>query len=93
GGYGTPLQAASAKGHLAIVEKLLADEKYKEGLNRVEGRYGTALCAACANEQVEVVKVLLQAGALLNVNDLHFGTPLHVTVLMGSELIVNMLLD
>jgi hypothetical protein len=32
------------------------------------GDYGTALCAACANGKVEVVRVLLRAEAKLNVD-------------------------
>ncbi|KAJ7686415.1 hypothetical protein B0H17DRAFT_878118, partial [Mycena rosella] len=90
GGYGTPLQAASARGHsvsvVMLITRIIDDMQ-------LGGRYGAALCAACANERIEVVKVLLQAGTLLNVNGKHFGTPLHVAVLIGSKRIVNMLLD
>ncbi|KAJ6509850.1 hypothetical protein DFH09DRAFT_942196, partial [Mycena vulgaris] len=67
GGYGTPPQAASARGHVAVVKILLGNEKSKGGLNtdmQLGGRYGTALCAACANGNVEVVNDLLQRGRI-----------------------------
>ncbi|KAJ6557069.1 ankyrin repeat-containing domain protein [Mycena vulgaris] len=93
GGYGTPLQAGSARGHVAVVKILLGNEKSKGGLNTVGGRYGTALCAACANGNIEVVHHLLQAGADLEVDGEHFGTPLHVAVLMGSMEMAKLVLD
>ncbi|KAJ6543350.1 ankyrin repeat-containing domain protein [Mycena vulgaris] len=93
GDYGTPLQAASARGHVPIVKKLLGNEKSKRGLNAVGGRYGTALCAACANGNIEVVNDLLQAGASLKVDGECFGAPLHVAVLMGSVEMARLLLD
>ncbi|KAJ6604099.1 hypothetical protein DFH09DRAFT_1300368 [Mycena vulgaris] len=57
------------------------------------GRYGTALCAACANGKDEMVNALLQAGARLNVVGENVGAPLHIAVLMGNETMVRLLLD
>jgi hypothetical protein len=33
---------------------------------KLGGRYGSALCAACANGKIEVVATLLAAGARIN---------------------------
>ena len=74
GDYGTALQAAAARGHKAIVDKLLkcgasvdlsgGFPSHRLGTDveqlRLGGDYGTALCAACANGHVDVVEMLLK---------------------------------
>ncbi|KAJ7895173.1 hypothetical protein B0H14DRAFT_2558751 [Mycena olivaceomarginata] len=58
----------------------------------LEGDYGTALCAACANGRVEVVSILLQQGANIQING-PFGAALHVAVWRDDKKMVNLLLD
>ncbi|KAJ7035749.1 hypothetical protein C8F04DRAFT_1182024 [Mycena alexandri] len=76
-----------------MVSFLLGMNTYMEGINKVGGDYGTALCAAGAKGKVEVVKALLGAGARRNVDGGEFGGPLHVAVLMENRDIVQLLLD
>ncbi|KAJ7697916.1 hypothetical protein B0H17DRAFT_1130195 [Mycena rosella] len=95
GTYGTALQAASANGHVAVVELLLAnrtDKKKKQYINIVGGCYGSALCAACANDEVEVGELLIAGGAKAKLDGELFGTPLHVASLMGNTKIITLLL-
>jgi ankyrin repeat protein len=75
---------------------------------RVGGHYGTALCAACANEEFEVAEFLVKEGAkaaltgkLADVGEMaadvgigqRFGSPLHVATLVGNTKIITLLLD
>ncbi|KAJ7629610.1 hypothetical protein B0H17DRAFT_962776, partial [Mycena rosella] len=97
GTYGTALQAASANGHIAVVQLLLdnrTDRDKEEYINIVGGCYGSALCAACANGKVEVTKLLMAGGAKaeLDVGE-KFGSPLHVASLVGSTEIITLLLE
>ncbi|KAF7375540.1 Multiple ankyrin repeats single kh domain [Mycena sanguinolenta] len=93
GKFKTALQAASARGHVAVVKNLLQSGKYTGSVNEVGGDYGTALCAASANGNIEVVKALLRAGAGLNVDGKCFGAPLHIAVLMENREMVELLIS
>jgi ankyrin repeat protein len=60
GEYGNALQAASSRGHEAVV-KMLLDKS--ADVNAQGGYYGNALQAASSNGHEAVVKVLVALGA------------------------------
>ncbi|EED23180.1 ankyrin repeat-containing protein, putative [Talaromyces stipitatus ATCC 10500] len=60
GFYGNALQAASAGGHLDVVQALL---KAGADVNARGGKYSTALCAATEKGHQEIVQMLLSNGA------------------------------
>ncbi|KAJ7239347.1 ankyrin repeat-containing domain protein [Mycena rebaudengoi] len=93
GTYGTALQAASAKGHITLVQLLLDSRNDKEKyINIVGGYYETALCAACVNEEFEVAELLVEEGAKAERAGKRFGSPLHVATLVGNTRIITLLL-
>ncbi|KAJ7477645.1 hypothetical protein FB451DRAFT_1454485 [Mycena latifolia] len=94
GTYGTALQAASANGHVDIVQLLLDKRTDKEEYINLAGRcYGTALCAACANEKFDVAEFLIKEGAKVELDGKTFGSPLHVASLVGNTKIITLLLE
>ncbi|KIK55499.1 hypothetical protein GYMLUDRAFT_836381 [Collybiopsis luxurians FD-317 M1] len=50
----------------------------------VGGDYGTALCAATANGRLEVMNLLLENDAKVDIQGEMFGAPLHVVGLIHS---------
>ena len=74
GVYGSPLQAASLKGHKAVVELLIS--RGANG-NAVGGFYGDALRAAASEGHLEIVELLISAGADVN-HDTVFYKPLYL---------------
>ena len=76
GGRGTPLHAAVALGHTAIVQFLLEHE-HAAYVNARDKRDSTPLHKASENGNLNVMQLLLSRGADVNVFD-HLGdTPLH----------------
>ncbi|KAJ7753554.1 ankyrin repeat-containing domain protein [Mycena metata] len=103
GTYGTALQAASANGHKAVVQLLLDNRTDKKEyinivarlISWVGGCYGSALCAACTNDTVEMPKLLIAEGAKAELNGIgeQFGYPLHVASLVGNTGMIMLLLE
>ncbi|KAF7335098.1 Multiple ankyrin repeats single kh domain [Mycena venus] len=96
GTYGTALQAASANGHIAIVQLLLDNRTDKEEyINIGGGPYGTAIYAACVNNKVEVAKLLITQGTDLEepIKETVFGNSLQLAAYLGKNDIVEFLLS
>ncbi|PLN82631.1 hypothetical protein BDW42DRAFT_184666 [Aspergillus taichungensis] len=87
--YRTAVHLASARGHEAIVEILLAHGA-DANIHHTGG--DTALQAASAAGYEEIVKLLLAHGAEVNVYDGLYGTALQAASASGYEIIVQILL-
>lgn len=84
----TPLHAASARGHLDIVQYLIAKPHIRErDINRACGGYGTPLCAASRHGQIKVAKYLIRRGAEVK------NTALSGAVLNSQLKTIQLLLD
>ncbi|KAF7350319.1 Multiple ankyrin repeats single kh domain [Mycena venus] len=59
--FGSLLQMVAFHGRIDLLQ-ILVKAAQSEVLNKVGGRYGTALCAACANGKHEIVEILLERG-------------------------------
>jgi hypothetical protein len=88
--YGNALQAASGRGHEAVV-KLLLDAG--ADVNAQGGFYGNALQAASGRGLEAVVKLLLDAGANVNAQGGRYGNALQAASTGGHEAVVKLLLD
>lgn len=62
-------------------------------LNRKSGFYGTALHIACSDNNMEVVKLLLDAGVNLELKDVASDTALFVALEKGFEELAYLLID
>ena len=95
-GHGTALVAASAKGHVNIVQLLLesgADVNLKNGKS---SRYGSALVAASAEGHANIVQLLLESGADVNlkIEELsRYGSAFVAASAEGHANIVQLLLE
>lgn len=92
---GTPLHAASARGHLDIVRWLTAKKYIRErDINRACGHYGTPLCAASCHGRIEVAKFLITHGARVNLGrSVVEDTALSNAVLNSQLETIQLLLD
>jgi ankyrin repeat protein len=59
----------------------------------LRGEYGTAICAACASERVDVVNALLQKGADVNATGGSYRSALQAAALRDHTEIVCILLE
>lgn len=87
----TALTASSANGHIEIVNLLLKVKGIdldKAGLNGYN-----PLIWASYNNETEIVKILLLAGANCNVTDMWGNTPLYCAVKNGNPELVKALLE
>jgi len=89
GWYGNALQAASAKGHVALVKLLL---HYKADPNIQGGYLDNPLYAAANNGHLEVVQLLLDHGAHVNAQD-SGKNALPAASFKGHDGIVKLLLE
>ena len=88
--HATPLYYAASFGLLAIVEDLVKDRRVK--LDAPGSRFGgTALHAAVLRDHLDVMKVLLDAGADPNKGDFNGLAPLHSAASYGKEDVVEVL--
>lgn len=88
--HGTPLQAASMKGHLAIVRTLVAshaDVNVESGLN------GYALHAALSEAHTAVSLFLIESGADIHARGGYHGTTLNAAVYGGDVEMVRLLIE
>jgi hypothetical protein len=90
GRYGNALQAASVRGHEAVVKMLL--DKGAE-VNAQGGHYGNALYAASSRGHEAVVKMLLVKGADVNMQGGYHGNALQAASSRGHEAVVKALLE
>ena len=88
----TPLGLAAFFGHKSAVQVLVARGAEVDAVDRSQFA-NTALDAAVAANHLEVVKVLLQNHASVNVRAAGGHTPLHKAAMNGNLEIVKLLLD
>lgn len=90
--HATPLYYAASFGLIDTVKDILQDPEVD--LDAPGSRFGgTALHAAVLREHIEVMGLLLAAGANPNQADWNKVTPLHSAALYGSEQVIRVLLD
>lgn len=93
------LFTAIATGHNQMVKALLktgidpnSQGEYSIPDSRYPGHY-TALDLACEHEQLEIIDLLLEAGADVNQPNRHLERPLHSVCFNGNAIIVQRLLE
>lgn len=77
---------------MQLIKERLGSVKDTE-LNRKAGFYGTALHIACSDNNIEVVKLLLAAGANTEIRDVASDTPIFVALEKGYEELAYILID
>ena len=94
-GHGTALVAASAKGHVNIVQLLLESGADVNLKNEHSLDYGTALEAASAQGHANIVQLLLESGADVNLEceSRHYLSALVTASAEGHASIVQLLLE
>ena len=88
--YGTPLQAACAKGHWLAFDSLI---QWGANPNVEGGEFGVPLNAAAYGGHLDMVKSLVHHGAAVELRDFWGQTPLHRASKQGYPDIVNFLLE
>jgi ankyrin repeat protein len=91
--YGNPLQAASSRGYLEIMQLLLDNGA---DINAEGSIYHNALQAAIIHDHQEVIQLLLDNGADVNAEGVWFGwygKALQAASLNGNPRVVQLLLD
>ena len=90
--HATPLYYAASFGLIDTVKDIIQDTEVD--LDAPGSRFGgTALHAAVLREHIEVMELLLAAGADPNQADWNLVSPLHSAALYGSEKVIRVLLD
>jgi ankyrin repeat protein len=92
GALGSPLQAASIHGHLAVVDELLTWQPEID-VNQEGGYYGTALQAAALYSHSNIVERLIQRKANVNAQCGTFGIAVQAAAYRDDWTIVEYLLD
>lgn len=88
--FADPLKYFARKGNLGVeVFRLLMDR----GVDGSDGRYDNALYAAACEGGVEVLKLLLDAGANVDAQGGEFGNALQAAACMGKKEVIKLLLD
>ncbi|KAJ7444032.1 ankyrin repeat-containing domain protein [Mycena latifolia] len=90
GVYGTPLQAASHRGHESVAQFLI---EMGADVNAQGGEYGTALHAASAGGHESIAQFLIEKGADVNAEGGHYGTALQAASLQGHESVAQFLIE
>ena len=89
--YGTPLQAAAAKGHEKLVYVML--KFWGANANKQGGRYNSPLVAAISNGHDDVVRTLLKHGANPIAGAGSFISPIYQAVSFEDVEMTHMLLE
>ncbi|MCJ1379499.1 hypothetical protein MMC17_002600 [Xylographa soralifera] len=87
----TPTYYASMFGLVDTINFLQAQGVVE--LNKIGGRYGTALQAACAKGHTLVVALLTTLGADINLQGGQYGSALNAAAAMGHENIIQILVE
>lgn len=91
-GIPEPLYYMSLAGLFNPVQWLLAEDEPAD-VNKLGGRFGTALQAAAGGGHVKVVTVLLESGADVNLQGGDYGNPLQAAATGGHVLVIEALLQ
>jgi hypothetical protein len=89
-GYGSPLQAAVAKGNEEIVHLLLS---YQPDVNTTGGMYGSALICATVLGDEEIARTLLKAGANVLTGDAQYVSPAYQAISHDDQDMVHLLME
>ncbi|XP_055887018.1 transient receptor potential cation channel subfamily A member 1-like isoform X1 [Biomphalaria glabrata] len=76
-----------------IVKSILASNIGSLELNAVDKKKRTALHFAVAKEHLEIVDILLRAGAKTNILDSKLNMPIHIAVIMKDTKVLELLLE
>ncbi|KAJ6481467.1 hypothetical protein C8R47DRAFT_1049752 [Mycena vitilis] len=87
------LQVGVYRAERDLVDPVLAVPSSAWVETRPSGIFGTVLCAACAAEDLDMIRLLIQKGAKAEFGGDRFGSALHIAALMGNTKIVKVLLD
>ena len=85
------LYIISLRGYQSLVRLVLVEERNTRGVNIEAGHFGTALQAASDRGDIDIVRMLLDAGADVAIVAGHFGTALQAASVRGDIDIVRML--
>ncbi|KAJ6568705.1 ankyrin repeat-containing domain protein [Mycena capillaripes] len=88
--YDSALQAATGKGHEAIVHLLL---QHGANVNANAGKYGSVLQLASSQGHEVIAGLLLKHGADVNAGGVDYGSALQAATEKGHEAIVDLLLQ
>ncbi|KAJ7444013.1 ectomycorrhiza-induced ankyrin-domain/NACHT-domain-containing protein [Mycena latifolia] len=89
GFYGTPLQAASHRGHESVAQFLIE----MGAVNAEGGYYGTALQAASLRGHESIARFLIEKGADVNAVGGHYGNALQAASHWGHESVARFLIE
>jgi len=89
GRYGSPLHAASYKGHIDVVRVLL---DHGANVNMTDKKNKTPLNLAFSGGHLEIMRMLLEHGADVDVPDRAYGLISHVASQYGQVEVVHLLL-
>lgn len=93
GRHGSALQAASARGHLEVIEMLIEAGVDINAKFNTYGIYGSVLQAASAGGHLEVMRLLLKNGADINMASGRGGNALWVACRDGKTEAIRLLLE
>ena len=86
-GYGTTLHGAAYLGEDKLLDSLVA-----KGVDlNASGKFGSAIQAACCGNQYNAVKILLDAGADVNMRGGEYETALQAACVMASHSLIELL--
>ena len=89
GGF-TPLQLASGKGHIKVVEYLL---EHGASIELGDDMGDRPLSLAAKFGRYETIKTLLEHGATVNCRDIFARTPLHDAAMWSGKEVINLLIS
>ena len=87
----TPLLVASSEGRVDVVRCLVRNKAVRATIDAQNSNGLTSLWHASIANRVEVVKVLVEAGANPMMTDSSGGTPLGISKVMGHEVCITIL--
>jgi hypothetical protein len=90
GRYGSPIQAASARGHKYVVQLLIDNGA---NVNAKGGHYGNPIQVPLARDHKDVVQLLIDNGANVNAKGRRYGSPIQAASAGGHKDVVQLLIN